>query len=289
MKAYHQVVQRLPPWMQESLNPLCLSIGSDVREIRIRVNEPIQLVTGKSLVTVPYPERISQEQLEEVLFTLCGSSLYAHEAELAQGFLQLEGGHRVGVGGKYIHLQTGQTVLQKVLSLNIRVARFQTGSLPLDLMRILQEHFSVLVIAGEPGSGKTTLLRSMTAFLPSCHKICAVIDERGEIFPAGEDLPAGCDYIQGLNKIQGIEMALRTLGPQILLVDELVSMEETRLLEAGVHAGVDLVLTMHASTLQEMEQKLQIQYLLERKLLYYACVLQGREHPGQIREVKCYC
>lgn len=289
MKAYHQVVQKLPPRLQEALEAFCQSDGASVQEIRIRVNEPIQLVTDNQIITVPSPTALSQSQVEEVLFTLCGGALYAHEAELAQGFLQLDGGHRVGVGGKYVHLQTGQTVLQKALSLNIRIARFQTDSLPQELKSLLQKSFSVLVIAGEPGSGKTTLLRTMTSFLSAQQKICAVIDERGEIFPPGENMPTGCDYIQGLNKIQGIEMALRTLGPQILLVDELVSMEETRLLEVGAHSGVDLILTMHAATLQELEQKMQVQYLLERKLLRYACVLWGRKQPGQIREVKCYC
>ncbi len=289
MESYYHVVNTLPHWLQPTLLNLSPERAAAVQEIRIRSNAPIQLVTKETILTAAPGSFLTQHQLEDILFTLCGGSIYAHEAEIAQGFLVLTGGHRVGIGGKYIKTQSGQLVLQKVLSLNIRIARFDTGTLPPELIRILQTSFSALMIAGEPGSGKTTLLRNMVQFFSAQNTLCTVIDERSEIFPSGEYGLSGCDCVQGLNKITAIEMALRTLAPRVLLVDELVSLEETKLLEIGAHTGVNLVITMHASSLQELEQKIQVQYLLRKKILRHACILSGRTVPGQIKEVQTYC
>lgn len=289
MEAYYQVVNNLPLWLRPALAEIPSQRASTIQEIRLRSGGPVLLVTEEAVLTVAPGLSLTQSQLEDVLFVLCGGSLYAHEAEIAQGFLLLAGGHRVGIGGKYIQMDNGQLVLQKVQSLNIRIARFDVGLLPAELTHILQTSFSALLIAGEPGSGKTTLLRNMVRFFSAKKTLCAVIDERGEIVPPGESGFSGCDCIQGLNKITAIEMALRTLAPRVLLVDELVSLEETKLLEVGAHTGANLVITMHASSLQELEQKVQVQYLLDRKILRYACVLSGRIAPGQVKEVRSYC
>ena len=288
MEAYHEVVQVLPQWLQPCLERVPPRIQAAVQEIRLHEGGEVLLVTNASVQTIVGQSPLTQRQLEEVLFSLCGGSLYAHEAEIAQGFLHVTGGHRVGIGGRYTKLENGQTVLQQVSSLNIRIARFPAKGLPAELWNLLKTPFSGLVIAGEPGSGKTTLLRNLVIQLSRQRCLYTVIDERGEIFPGGAQTAVQCDCIQGLNKIDAIEMALRTLGPRLLLIDELVSLEETRLLERGAHSGVQLILTMHASSRQQLEQKVQIQYLLERKILQHACILAGREHPGQIQEVYSY-
>ncbi len=288
MEAYHQVVQALPMWLRPCLESVPPRVQASVQEIRLRSGGEVLLVTNEAVQTIAGQPPLTQNQLEEVLFALCGGSLYAHEAEIAQGFLHVTGGHRVGIGGRYTKLENGQTVLQQVSSLNIRIARFPAERLPPELWRLIQTPFSALVIAGEPGSGKTTLLRNLVMQLSRQRFLCTVIDERGEIFPGGSQTEVQCDCIQGLNKIDAIEMALRTLGPRLLLIDELVSLEETRLLERGAHSGVQLILTMHASSRQQLEQKVQIQYLLERKILQHACILSGRENPGRIQEVYSY-
>ena len=286
MKAYTQLVQLLPGWLQTELHRLPPGTGPTVQEIRLRAGCPVQLVcTGGGRQTLPLC--LTRTQLEAVLFTLCGGALYAHEQELARGYLALPGGHRAGVGGKFVRLETGETVLQTVQSLNLRVARFDTGQPPPALLRLVQGNFSVLLLAGEPGSGKTTLLRQLAGSFARAGRLCVVIDERGEILPEGQ--VSGCDVVQGLPKLPAMEMALRTLGPQVLLVDELVSLEEAALLGAGAHAGVNLVVTLHAASLAELEEKPQTACLRRQNLLHYACILQGRSQPGCIREVKCYC
>lgn len=45
---------------------------------------------------------MTREDLKETLEYVSGYSLYAYEDEIRQGFLSVQGGHRVGVTGKVI-------------------------------------------------------------------------------------------------------------------------------------------------------------------------------------------
>ena len=54
---------------------------------------------------LPLKERahiVTKEEIKETIEYMSRYSLYAYENELRQGFLTLEGGHRVGVAGKVI-------------------------------------------------------------------------------------------------------------------------------------------------------------------------------------------
>lgn len=91
-----------------------------------------------------------------------------------------------------------------------------------------------MLVVGEPDSGKTTLLRQIVFALEQLHCAAAVVDERGELFPAGHMLrPAAVDVLAGVPKATAVQMALRTLGPQVIVLDELGSLEETQALEQG--------------------------------------------------------
>ena len=71
--------------------------------------------------------RISMADLRETVSLLSGYSLYAFEEELRQGYLTIEGGHRVGFCGKAV-LENGEIrTLRQINALNIRIARERKG------------------------------------------------------------------------------------------------------------------------------------------------------------------
>ena len=288
MDAFHQVAARLPGWLRDRLGQLPPAVQNAVQELRLRTGQPVVYVTGGQARPDAGPA-LTRPQLEEILFFLCGGSVYAHEDELAQGFLSLSGGHRAGVGGSYVRLADGKIVLQTVQSVNIRLACTDRLTLPPALCRLAGQDFSTLLIGGEPGSGKTTLLRALAVYFSARGLQCTVLDERGEIFPPQLAGAACCDCIRGLAKPAAIQMALRTLAPQVLLLDELVSMEEIGLLMAGAHAGVKLVFTIHAGSMAQLLQKPQVQQLQACGMLDAVCLLAGRSQPGCVREVKRCC
>lgn len=298
MDEYYEAIRLLPQPLQGALAAIPPARAGMVHEIRLRAGEPVQFtVAGRPVAAAAYsPEtpalralRVPPDGVEAILYALCGGSVHSHEGELARGFFTLPGGHRVGVGGVYLYDGDGHPALQQAESLNIRVARQVRCALPPELRALLAGHFTGLLLLGEPDSGKTTLLRSILAFLRENGRTAAVIDARQEILPPrpGQVGP-GCDRIAGLDKATAVEMALRTLGPQVLLLDELGAMEEVYALERGFFGGVDVIATLHAASFEEAEHKPQVQYLRRDGMLRHACLLAGRQTPGRIAACRSY-
>ena len=75
-------------------------------EIRLRVGRPLFLTYdgGECFLRKKSREQylVTREDLKETLEYISGYSLYAYEDEIRQGFLSVQGGHRVGVTGKVI-------------------------------------------------------------------------------------------------------------------------------------------------------------------------------------------
>ena len=94
------------------------------------------------------------------------------------------------------------------------------------------------------------------------------------------------DVLAGVPKKDAVQMALRTLSPQVILLDELGGLEEAAALEQGFFGGVDFIASIHASSADEALCRPQVQYLCQRGMLRALVALQGRNPPGQIREVK---
>ena len=298
MDEYDQVIQTLPSWLARPLLELPSTLAPQVQEVRLRVGcTPMFTVRGavyapqelgregKALQTL----RLTPPQMEEILFTLCGGSVHTHQTEIAQGYVTLASGCRAGLGGQFLQTAEQGIVLQELTSVNLRIAREKAIDLPEELRAALREHFIGMLLVGEPGSGKTTVLRSMAQELARQKKLVSVIDERRELFAGmprrtfpGEAL----DVISGIPKGQAVQMALWTLSPQVLLLDELGGMEEVSALEQGMFSGVDFVATLHAATPEEAVGRPQVQALQVRGAVKVLVWLQGRTAPGQIREVR---
>lgn len=295
MDAYRQVVEALPDFLANPLRSISPDTASRIHEIRLRAGCPVWVNLSGSLCPVGQlpgcPARLktlclTQTQVEDVFYALCEGSVHTHQNELAEGYLTLPGGHRVGVGGRYLSHPEEGTVLQTVHSLNLRIARVKQLPLPHQLVQKLQGHFVGMLIAGEPDSGKTTLLRNMIACLAEQGKAVSVIDEREELWPPScQDVRPPVDFIAGIPKGQAIQMALRTLAPQVIVLDELGTMEEVKHLEQGFFSGVDYIASLHAASLEEVFRRPQVVYMKREKMLRVVVQLTGRQAPGQIQEV----
>lgn len=294
MDKYYHAIRALPAWLAHPLERLPPGLAGQIHELRFRTGCGICLtVRGQQRPLSSFSEcpsalcrvTLTSLQLEEILFTLCGGSIHTHQNELSQGFLTTSQGCRVGVAGRFIQ-RNGLPVLQQVTSLNLRIARVVPIPLPEKLRAKLKEHFVGMLIVGEPDSGKTTLLRQIAIELAEMQRGAAVVDERGELFPLekGVSFPA-LDVLAGVPKEAALQMALRTLSPQVILLDELGSLRETAALEQDFFSGVDFVASVHASGAEDAFRRPQVQFLQKHGMLRIAAVLEGRNSPGKIREV----
>ncbi len=80
-----------------------VSNPEELQEIRIRTGQPllIQMKGQERVLPDPvHPYLVTKEDIGETMGYICHYSLYAYENELKQGFITVEGGHRVGGGRK---------------------------------------------------------------------------------------------------------------------------------------------------------------------------------------------
>lgn len=254
---YYRVIRSLPAWLAHPLEQLPSELACSIHELRFRTDQRISLtMSGIPLLLGELPEcpaslralRLTALQMEEILYALCGGSVHTHQTELAQGYVTAVGGCRAGIAGRFV-VRNGQLVLQKITSVNFRIARNIPIFLPPELCNVLRTgNFAGLIIAGEPGSGKTTLLRRVAEELGIAGRTTAVIDERGELFPEiFGPVPPNVDVLAGVPKEAAIQMALRTLSPQVILLDELGGTGESAAVERGFFSGVDFIASIHAS------------------------------------------
>lgn len=96
-----------------------------------------------------------------------------------------------------------------------------------------KEHYLIYntLIISTPGAGKTTLLRDVarnvsngTTFLKG--QTVGIVDERGEITAsykgiAQNDVGIRTDIMSGVAKHIGIKMLIRSMAPQVIVVDEI--------------------------------------------------------------------
>lgn len=282
-----------------------------IEEIRIRVNKPIMIkerikeyVLLKNGEIKEFSEGMdcnkyviyTEKELEEILRHLCKDSVYAYEEERKQGFLVVQGGHRIGITGEVIHIE-GKTYMAKYIRyMNIRIAHEIKG-IANGVMKWLvsgEKIFNTLIVSA-PGGGKTTLLRDITRILSDGTAECrgmgvGMIDERGELAGAYRgvaslDCGMRTDVITGGNKEQGARILIRTFAPRIIVMDEIgMRRDAESVLYAGV-SGCNVIATAHGNSINDLKCKPEIQELLNKKVFQRIVFLNRGQHGMRSYEI----
>lgn len=235
---------------------------ADISEIRLRLGRPASLtVAGANL---PLGFRIAPAELSDCVTKLCGGSVYAHGDTIREGYINACNGIRVGVVGT----ACADRNMSEITSLNIRVPHLIRGVSDYLVKRCLDGgSVKSLLIYSPPGTGKTTLLRDLAARLGGEFKRrVAVIDTRGELYIPEFFSDTLCDVLVGYPRAGGIELATRTLSPEVLICDELGDLDEARAILTAQNTGVPLIASAHAATLGELLARQNIRLLHENRI-----------------------
>lgn len=261
-------------------------------EIRLRQGMPVVLVFTDRKCFITKSGRVSSfnctdslimesEGLNDIFNRLCGYSVYSYTEQIKNGFITLSDGIRIGVYGTAVTENSNVCSVRCIRGLNIRIPGFHQGCSDgiLDLYK--NDPTVNLLICGPPLSGKTTVLKDLCRKLSDDfgRKIC-VIDERFEF--NSEYLGVHTDVLSGYPKNQGIDISVRTLSPEIILIDEIGMNGETEKIIECMNCGVSFVMTMHCSDKKDLYRKMQFSVLAESGAVDYCVFLKDKSVISEI-------
>lgn len=272
-KSRQQILNILPVELQKILLNAKIDFNT-LQEIRVRIGKPFLI--QRNGIEQLFDHTITKKELQEILEYISKHSMYAYETEVRQGFLTIEGGHRVGIAGRVTIENREVKNYQYVTSLNIRICHEIRGCADEILPFIIHKDrvlHSLLLSA--PGRGKTTILRDLvrqlsdgSSFL-SGQSVC-VVDERSEIGGAYQGIPQNdigrrTDLLDNCPKAEGMLMMIRSMSPKILAVDEIGTKEDIFAISCAIRSGISVLATAHADSLAELIQKNGLKELYETK------------------------
>ena len=160
-------------------------------EIRLRAGRPLFLIYagGERFLRIKghEPYLVTRQDLKETLEYISGYSLYAYEDEIRQGYISVQGGHRVGVTGKVILNGDRIKGMKYISCINVRLSHQLPGCADAVMPYIQrQNHIAHTLIISPPRGGKTTLLRDVIRQLSNGREgisgvTVGVVDERSEL------------------------------------------------------------------------------------------------------------
>ena len=116
------------------------------------------------------------------------------------------------------------------------------------------EQGEVLSIIGSSGSGKTTLLRAAAlSAASSTHSIrTVVVDTREELSTALSGSSLTLDVLIGYPREIGIGIAVRSLGAELVICDEIGGTRDASAILHAANCGVPLLASAHADSVSSL-------------------------------------
>lgn len=258
-----------------------------LQEIRLRVNKPITLTVNGNPKIIESSAKVTKSDIDEIINRACCYSVYSFEKEIANGYITVQGGHRIGFCGTAVTNGDQVTSVKDISAVNFRIAREIFGSAKEICEKLFDKRVESTLIVGPPNCGKTTMLRDIARALSENMKIC-IIDERNEISATflgvpqndiGKNTDVFCDY----PKAFGIMTAIRTMSPDLIICDEIGGKEEADKLGECLNAGVKIICTAHAGTISELKNRTHIESLIEKNVFKNIVLLDSK--LGRIKEI----
>lgn len=220
-----------------------------IEEIRIRKNRQAYIIQNGNN---NYINIIANEsEILSILEKISRHSLYAYRDTIANGYISLGEGIRIGVIGRAGVENEHIIGVYDISEFAIRIPNRINVSCTTILK--LAENNSLLIYS-PPGVGKTTLLRSLIFNLShgSNAKRIAVIDSRGELGLGLEDKSLLVSILSGYPRKLGIEIAVRTMNAQIIACDEIGDEKDASAIIDAQGAGIPIVATCHGNSIQDI-------------------------------------
>jgi stage III sporulation protein AA len=270
----------LPDRIKKAVSGIKDEYINELEEIRVRSGLPLMGVfsgadyfigaEGYLSQNPQYALNITEKEVNTLFLLLCEQSIYAYQDDIIRGFVTLKGGHRAGICGTVVYEGDNIKAIKDISSINIRFSRQIKGcacNVFHQLIRNRQDIYNTLILS-PPRCGKTTVLRDLCRLISQGNDSnkfeglrTAVVDERSELAASFRGVPQNdlgprTDVLDGCRKSQGIEMMLRGMAPQVIIVDELGATGDVDAVKMAWNAGVRIIATAHAFGLEDFKRRL---------------------------------
>lgn len=310
MKEYMNNILKL---LNQKISSIVLShlniIERDAFELRMRVGSPLSIkcISGSFFLDINKKTAkiaddyylISKMDIEETISSLTLNSIHAFEKEIQQGYITIEGGHRVGLCGDCIYNHDDFKGFKSISSLNIRIAREFRGCSKEFMKYIINNSGSLYntLIVGPPLSGKTTFLRDIAAnlsdglnepYFPGCE--LTIIDERGEIsapYNGISQMYIGkrTDVLSYCMKRDGFLMSIRAMAPKAIISDELGTKDDFETVQYALKSGVNIISTAHGFDIEDIRKNIYLKDIVENNFFDRIVTLAIGKKPSTVSQI----
>ncbi len=277
-----------------------------LQEIRLRINEPLMVIydnreyfvteEGRRVGNLNNAYVVRSCDINETLEFISNYSLYAYEDEIRQGFITIQGGHRVGLAGKIVFSDGKIKSVKHISFINIRLSHQIRGCAKKVMPYIINKNDALhTLIISPPRCGKTTLLRDIIRILSDGDDdfkgmTVGVVDERSEIGACYKGIPQNdlgirTDVLDCCPKVHGMLMLIRSMSPQIIAVDEIGGREDIEAIYSVINCGCKMLATVHGNSIDDIRNRPGLRKLVEERIFERYIVLSNKHKIGDIRQI----
>lgn len=293
MQKMEEMIPGLPGEWYEEIKSLPRESFDSLEEIRIKSGKPVYLYCGNGeyILNCTRQHPVNPKILSTICNSLFHHSIYAYQEELANGYITLESGYRIGFCGRAVVEGNRIKTLRDISSLNIRRAKEIFGISERCYPYTVDDsgRFYNTLIVSPPKCGKTTLLRDFIRNLSDRGFKIGVCDERNEIAGASENgfsynLGDRTDVLSGCPKEKGMMMLIRSMAPDIIATDEIGKEEDCYAITSAVTAGIGILTTIHGNGYEDVLDS-GIGGLVQKGIFRRLIFLSGQPRTGTISQI----
>lgn len=288
----NEIAEVLPESMKNALSEIPEQQWLEIEEVRIRINRPVELIRRGQPVYLSYAGTAEDAHL--ILSRLSNYSMYTLEEELKKGYVTIRGGHRVGLAGRVITENGGVKGLRDIASFNIRIARQKLGiasPASIFISRQLAEYADYRTAPNRQNNTSPECTRlSSTGKKPMLPVKTGIVDERSEIAGCLRGIPQHqfgqrIDVLDACPKAEGLMMMIRSMSPEVMIVDEIGRMEDTDALLEALHAGVSVIVSAHGWSISDLMKRPSLKRLWEERAFDRYLELSRAKGPGTVSQI----
>lgn len=262
------VLNALPQALRHCMCNVDLDEATEIRMIAgkpfvIRYSDGDYYLSAKSILLQKPANSVivSKKLLDEAVERITKSSIYSVREEIRNGYITIEGGHRVGIAGTAVTDNGCVEFIKDISAVNIRIASEVLGAADEVIGDIVSDGIvnSTLIIS-PPCTGKTTMLRDIARQLSYLGYAVAIADERCEIAAMYEgksafDLGNLTTVLDNCPKDRAMMMLLRSMAPDVIITDEIGTERDIEAIRTIINSGVGVIATVHGRDIKQIMRR----------------------------------